>query len=180
MTTRKAYEMAIRILGLATLLGAATYAMYGLAVFSGSFAPGMMGFSSLGGISSLAGALIMAGMGLAMILVAPGLARRLEPREVRIGLPANLDERAILRLAIRIIGVSMAAYGLASLIRPVIEVLARPETVTIPGRTTDLVYPLARFAVGLILVFHQRLLGSVKTTGERIRRSEEGDVDGRW
>ena len=177
MTTRKIYEIVVRILGLAMVFGALTYGLYGLAVFSGSYITATRGFSPAGGLAPLAGAVVMVGIGLAMILLAPRLAERLEPRESLIRLPSSLDERTIFRLVIRLVGVSMAAHALASLTSPLVDALSFPEVFALPGRMSDLTYPLARLVVGLILVFHHRIAGSAKASRRRIQRSEDGDVN---
>ena len=180
LTTRKVYEITIRILGLVMLIGAITSGLYGLVTYAGSAGPSVAGFSRSVATSGLGASLVSAAMGLVLIRLAPGLARRVEPSEVQVALPAGLSAREILALAVQIFGLSMAAHALPSLVSPIIALLSRPGNLAIPGQASSLTYPLARLAIGILLIFHRRLLGNIRSTGDRIARSEKEEAEDPW
>ena len=154
MTTRKVYEIVIRIFGLVMVVGAVTYGLYSTA---GRLTAPML---QSGGYpvysTAIATTLIGLALGLALILIAPSIAKRLEPSEVGLALSTAISSGVILRMAIQIVGSVFVARGLADLIGDLVMVAVYYEGYGLSQEAIRLVYPGAQIIVGGILLFGAR------------------------
>jgi hypothetical protein len=156
MTTRKLYEVATRVLALwilAKSLVAAAYGISELALASGGPDPRSVAIHS--GIDSLVLFMLEAAVGIALLVLAPRVARLVGGSDDPIALPGEFRGVPILSAAISLVGVYLAAMGFANLL-PALISSVQPYAAW--GYTADRMWAmLAQTVIGLVFVFHRRL-----------------------
>mgnify|MGYP001767589498 CR=1 FL=1 len=156
MTTRKLYEVATKVLALwilAKSLVAAAGGLSQLALASGGAELRSAAIHS--GVSGLVYFMLQAAVAVALLVLAPRVARLVGGSDDPIALPAEIRGVPILSAAVCLLGAYLAAMGFANFLPALISSLTRYATWKYPQEY--IWSTIAQMVVGLVLAFHRHL-----------------------